>query len=160
MASNAVKTGLKLAAGLLVLLLAPGMASAQLTMANTRPLAFGRFVAGAGGTVSVTPGGARTSVGVLLLPSEASPAQFELHDTNPDNASNAVVVTLPPDGDVVLKSDANSMSLSGFSSDLPSHARLTPSAPRWLSPQTSRAAITPVQSQSSSNTNSVPEGKF
>jgi hypothetical protein len=120
-----VKTGFKLVAGLLVLLLAPGFASAQLSMANTRPLAFGRFIAGAGGTVKVAPGAARTSVGVLLLPSEAGPAQFVLHDTNPDNASNAVLLTLPGNGDVVLKSDANSMVLTGFSSDLPSAPRLT-----------------------------------
>jgi hypothetical protein len=94
-------------------------------MANDRPLAFGRFIAGAGGTVSVASGGARTGVGVVPLPSEAGPAVLVLYDPNPDNASNAVVVTLPRDGEVVLSSDANNMALSGFSSDLPLGARLT-----------------------------------
>jgi hypothetical protein len=118
-------TGRKFAAGLLVLLLAPGHASAQVSTTNIRPLAFGKFIAGSGGTVRITPDGSRSAAGVLLLPSPTNSADFLLQDTNSDNTSKQVLVELPPNGTVFLTSGGNSMALTGFSSNLPSPARLT-----------------------------------
>jgi hypothetical protein len=117
-------TWLKLAAGPLALLLAPDLASAQISTTNIRPLAFGKFIAGSGGTVSIAPDGSRSTAGVLLLPSQTSSADFLLRDTNSDNASKQVLVELPPNGTVVLNSGGNSMPLTGLSSNLPSTARL------------------------------------
>lgn len=115
--SPTVNTWLKAATGLAALL-APELACAQLAVTAIRPLAFGKFVAGTGGTVSVAPGGARGQTGgVLLLSSAASSADFLLRDDHPDNASNIVVVTLPPPGTVVLTSGANSMALTAFTSN-------------------------------------------
>jgi hypothetical protein len=112
-----VSSARKRTAWLAALLIAPGLASAQLAVGTIRPLAFGKFAAGTGGTVSVDPSGARNrSGGVLLLPSSASPATFLLTDTSPDNANRAVIVTLPADGGVVLGSGADSMALTQFSS--------------------------------------------
>jgi hypothetical protein len=118
-------TGRKLDAGLLVLLLAPALARAQLSTTSIRPLEFGKFIAGSGGTVSIAPGGMRSTAGVLPLPSPTSSADFLLQDTNSDNTSKQVLVELPPNGTVVLTSGGNSMALTGFSSNLPSPARLT-----------------------------------
>lgn len=124
--ATAGATRLKLAAGLLVLLLAPVLARAQLSPTNNRPLAFGNFIAGSGGTVTVTPDGARHAQGnVVLLPSVASPAEFDLLDTNPENASNAVIVTLPNSGSLLRTGGGQSMALTGFSSNLAYPARLT-----------------------------------
>lgn len=116
----------KLAAGLLVLLLAPVFANAQLSTTNIRPLAFGNFIAGSGGAVIVAPDGGRRPEGnVVLLPSAASPAEFALLDTTPENASNEVIVTLPISGSLFHTGGADSMALTAFSSNLPSPARLT-----------------------------------
>jgi hypothetical protein len=117
---------LKLAAGLLVLLLTPVRANAQISTTNIRPLAFGNFIAGSGGTVIVAPDGGRRPEGnVVLLPSAASPAEFDLLDTTPANASNAVIVTLPSSGSLLRAGGADGMALTGFSSNLAPAARLT-----------------------------------
>jgi hypothetical protein len=122
--SLTVKTWLTFATGLAALL-AHGFACAQLAVSNIHPLAFGKFVAGTGGTVSVAPGGARAVTGgVFVLPSAASSADFLLRDDNQANASNIVVVSLPPRGTVVLTSGANSMALTDFSIYPPSPAAL------------------------------------
>lgn len=114
--SPTVTTWLKGATGLCVLF-APAFACAQLSVYPIRPLVFGNFVAGAGGTVSVAAGGARGATGgVLLLPSTASAAEFLLRDERQGSASNNVIVTLPASGAVLLTSGANSMALTDFTS--------------------------------------------
>lgn len=106
--------GLKLL--LAALLLACGAAQAKVTFATNRPLAFGRFVAGTGGTVTISPAGARTrGGGVTLLTSTPTSASFTYSDTSTPRANATCIITLPADG-VVLTSGANTMTLSQFSS--------------------------------------------
>lgn len=101
---------------LLLAALAPG--NAKQTFSASQALAFGRFVAGTGGTITVSPSGARSSTGgVTLLASTASAASFTNTDTAPSRASSTVAITLPSDGSVTLASGANQMSLGSFTSN-------------------------------------------
>lgn len=101
---------------LLLAALAPG--NAKQTFVAGQGLSFGRFVAGAGGSITVSPSGARSSTGgVTLLSSPASAATFTNTDTAPSRASNVVAITLPSDGSVTLASGANRMSLTKFTSN-------------------------------------------
>jgi hypothetical protein len=108
-------------AWLAVLLFAPGLAAAaaavsKLALVSTRPLVFGKFIAGTGGTVSIAANGGRTRGGnVVLLPSSPSSAGFLVTDKG--NKNLALIVTLPSNTGVVLTSGANRMSVTGFSSD-------------------------------------------
>jgi hypothetical protein len=53
--------------------------AAELTITRTGDLGFGSFVAGAGGTVTVAPSGARSASGVFLIPSsQGAAARFEV----------------------------------------------------------------------------------
>jgi hypothetical protein len=101
---------------LLLAALAPG--NAKQTFTSGQALSFGRFVAGTGGTITVSPAGARTSTGtVTLLSSTVTAAKFTNTDNTPKVASAAVIITLPSDGSVVLSSGANQMSLRTFTSN-------------------------------------------
>jgi hypothetical protein len=113
MATRRLQRGLLPA--LLLGALAP--AHARITFAATQPLAFGRFVAGTGGTITVSPSGARTrGGGVVLLQSSASAAALTYTDTNPPKSRTNFVITLPPDASVVLTSGTNQMTLGTFTS--------------------------------------------
>jgi hypothetical protein len=113
MPASRLKRGLVPA--LLLGVLAP--AQARVTFASTQPLAFGRFVAGSGGSITVSPSGARSpSGGVILLQSSASAASFTFTDTNPPKSKTNFVITLPPDASVVLSSGTNQMKLGTFTS--------------------------------------------
>jgi hypothetical protein len=92
---------------------------AQLTISNTQALSFGGFVAGSGGTVTVSPNGARSaSGGVFLVNSRGgAAATFNISDSDPANATNTYVITLPGDGMVTLASGSNSMTLDNFVSE-------------------------------------------
>jgi hypothetical protein len=100
------------------LLAALAPVNAKQTFTSTRALAFGRFVAGTGGTITVTPTGTRLPAtgGVILLNSTVTSASF----TNTDNGakvSNATVgITLPANGVVRLSSGSNSMAVNSFTS--------------------------------------------
>lgn len=98
----------------LALLLA-GAAQGQ-TVTNTGGLSFGSFTAGAGGSITVTPAGARMKTGSVILVNQggsASAAQFTVSGT--PNA--AFDITLPADGTVFLSNGgAGSMALNGFTS--------------------------------------------
>lgn len=88
--------------------------AAVIAISNTQGLAFGKFVAGAAGTVTVSPAGVRSgSGGVVLVPSGAgAAAQFAVSG----DANVAYAISLPADGTVSLASGANSMAVNTFTS--------------------------------------------
>jgi hypothetical protein len=103
---------------LLAALLPAAPACAKQTFNSTRALAFGRFVAGTGGTITVSPSGVRTRTGgVALVNSTASSASFSNTDTAPNKVNAACIITLPADNSVVLSSGANQMQLKSFTSN-------------------------------------------
>lgn len=90
---------------------------AKQTFSSTQPLAFGRFIAGTGGTITITPSGVRSATGgVRLLSSSATGASFTNSDNSAKGASATVIITLPADGSVVLGSGSNTMALKAFTS--------------------------------------------
>lgn len=111
-----------------------GEAGAQ-TVAKTQDLSFGGFVAGGGGTVTVSPAGARTSGGdVTLLTSgvfaQFSPAVFDISGS----ALTAYSITLPADGTVsVTSAQGHSMSLRSFTSSPAGSGQLSGSGSQTLS---------------------------
>jgi hypothetical protein len=89
--------------------------AAPISISNTEPLAFGKFAAGAGGSVVVSTSGARSvSGGVVLLSSNpGAAARFEV--TGDTNLTYAI--SLPANGVANLANGSGqSMSLSDFSS--------------------------------------------
>lgn len=98
------------------LLLACAVAPAQ-TLVNNGALSFGAFTAGSGGgSVTVSPGGARIATGSVILVNQAataSAAQFTITGT-PSAMFN---ISLPADGTTFLTDGASgSMALNGFTS--------------------------------------------
>lgn len=91
-----------------------GWAQVPIAISSSQALAFGSFVAGAGGTITITPAGARSGTGgVTLLPAApGSAAQFSISGTS--NASYSI--SLPPNDLVTLASGANTMAVNGFAS--------------------------------------------
>ncbi|MDO8699105.1 MAG: DUF4402 domain-containing protein [Rhodoferax sp.] len=88
--------------------------AAVIAIVNTQALAFGKFVAGAGGSVTVSPAGGRSaSGGVVLVPSGAgAAAQFAVSG----DANVTYAISLPADGTVSLASGTNSMAVNTFTS--------------------------------------------
>jgi hypothetical protein len=88
----------------------------QVSLAATRNLDFGRFVAGAGGTVVVGATGLRSKSGaVILLNSPTSgQAQFTVSSNGGGNGNKSVVISLPADGSVRLVSGGASMAVNAF----------------------------------------------
>lgn len=85
------------------------------SISNLQSLAFGKFAAGSGGTVTVSPAGARTATaGVVLLSSDGgAAASFRVSG----DAGLSYDIVLPPDGAVVLDNGAGqSMAVDGFTS--------------------------------------------
>lgn len=86
-------------------------------ISTTGNLAFGRFAAAGGGSVSVAASGLRTRSGsVVLLASSAAPASFSVGSSN-GNDNKVYVLTLPADGSVQLVSGANRMPVNQFVSN-------------------------------------------
>jgi hypothetical protein len=87
----------------------------QINLSNTRGLDFGRFVAGAGGSVSVSPAGLRSrNGGVILLNSPtAGQATFTVSSDN-GGSNKAIIISLPANGSTRLASGANSMAVDSF----------------------------------------------
>lgn len=103
-----------------------------LTIIDAAPLAFGRFAAGAGGSVTISPGGVRTASGgvVLLSAGNGSPAQF----TVSGDPGAVVSISLPADGAVVLTSDSgHTMPVRAFSSTPSGAAQLSAGGSRTVS---------------------------
>ena len=100
-------------------LLAMPYGYAQINVSNTRPLTFGKFVAGSGGTITVDPAGTRSrSGGVYLLASgPGSSATFNASDSNPANANLSYIITLPDNNSVLLSNGSNTMAANNFVSN-------------------------------------------
>ena len=104
---------------LLALSLAASGASAQQVMiSNTRGLDFGRFVAGSGGAVVISPTGVRSRTGavVLLNSPAASQANFSVARSSNGGGNKAVIISLPGNGQIRLNSGGNSMAVNSFTS--------------------------------------------
>ena len=88
------------------------------TITNTASMSFGRFAPAGGGAITVDINGARTRSGaVLLLSSSASAATYTINGIGNDN--RIYILSLPPNGAVVLASGANAMSVNNFVSNTP-----------------------------------------
>lgn len=100
-----------------LLFAAPVLAAVTaITVANTQPLAFGSFAAGTGGSITMSPSGARSASGGIVLISSAvgSAAQFTVSG-DPDLTYS---ITLPANGTADLKnSSGQSMGLTNFTSN-------------------------------------------
>jgi hypothetical protein len=124
LASTAVQALLAFA-----LVLASSPASAQqVVLSNTRSLDFGRFVAGSGGTIILSPSGLRSRTGgvVLLNSPNAGQALFSasrstldpgrsvLGATASTTSATAVIISVPTNGATHLSSGSNSMAVGDF----------------------------------------------
>jgi hypothetical protein len=101
-----------------LLLLAGGREACaqQVVLSNTRGLDFGRFVAGSGGTVIVSPAGLRSRTGgvVLLNSPSAGQAAFSVGKSSNGGANKAIIISLPANGSTRLTSGSNSMAVNTF----------------------------------------------
>jgi hypothetical protein len=102
-----------------MLLLAGREACAQQvgTLTTTGNLDFGRFVAGAGGTVIMSPAGGKPTGtgGVIVLNSpSAGAATFSVGKSGSGKPLKTVVFSLPSNTDVRLTSGSNSMAVTNF----------------------------------------------
>lgn len=94
---------------------APSSAQSISTLSN---LSFGSFVAGSGGTLTVSPGGARApSGGVVAVGQGSSYSAASFRVTGTANAS--YTLTLPDNGTVVLSDGSHTMALNNFLSSPP-----------------------------------------
>jgi hypothetical protein len=86
------------------------------TLTNTRGLDFGKFVPGAGGTVVISPGGARSSTGgvILLNSPSANSASFAVGSSGSGKPVKTVTFSLPSDNAVRLTSGSDSMAVTTF----------------------------------------------
>ena len=86
------------------------------TLTNTRGLDFGRFVAGTGGTVVISPAGARSRTGgvILLNSPSANSASFTVGVSGGGKPIKTVTFSLPSDTAVRLTSGSNSMAVTTF----------------------------------------------
>lgn len=86
----------------------------DLAVNNVQAMSFGKFVAGSGGTVTVSSGARGASGGILLMPSSTgSGALFSV--TGAPNATFAI--SLPGNGNVLLTSTTgHSMAVRDFTS--------------------------------------------
>jgi hypothetical protein len=90
-------------------------AANSITWNPTQALGFGKFAAGSGGSVTISPTGARSSTGgvALLSSGPGSAAQFSLTGT----PSLAYSITLPTNGTVALsRAQGGSMAVTQFTS--------------------------------------------
>jgi Domain of unknown function (DUF4402) len=110
----------RLLSALLLLLAAAAVSAAVkiVTVSPTRNLAFGRFVAGAGGSVTVAPSGARTKAGgvVLLSAGTISSAAFSITESG-NGKSPTWTISVPAQSPVTLSSGNASMVLNNFVSN-------------------------------------------
>lgn len=114
-ASTAVQALLALALGV-----APYAACAQqVVLSTTRSLDFGRFVAGSGGTIILSPSGLRSRTGgvVLLNSPNAGQAAFSASRSTREpgaTSATAVIISVPANGATHLSSGTNSMAVGDF----------------------------------------------
>lgn len=110
----------RLVAGVALAVMAvPASRALEMAIQNSQALSFGAFVAGSGGSVTVSTSGARSaSGGVLLIPSsEGSAAQF----TVSGDANATYTIQLPGNDFVKLAGPGVDMTINDFTSS-PSEA--------------------------------------
>lgn len=88
--------------------------AAVIAISNTQGLAFGKFVAGSGGSVTVSPAGGRSASGGVVLLSSGAGAAAQFSVTGDPSVTYAI--SLPGNGVVSLTSGSNSMALNNFTS--------------------------------------------
>jgi hypothetical protein len=88
-------------------------------LTNTRSLAFGKFVAAGGGTITVSPAGARSKTGAVALISGGtiSSASYTLTESGAGKSLSWTTITLP--ATATLTNGSATMQLSNFVSDPP-----------------------------------------
>lgn len=88
------------------------------SIVNTASMGFGRFAPNTGGSIKVDASGLRTHAGgVILLASSPAAARYAITGVGNDN--RVYILSLPPDGSVALRSGANAMALTKFTSSAP-----------------------------------------
>ena len=89
------------------------------TVSTTRNLAFGRFVAATGGTITIDPAGVRSKTGglVLLSGGAVTSSSYSLTESGTGKSLRWTTITLP--GSATLSSGGATMTLSNFVSDPP-----------------------------------------
>jgi hypothetical protein len=94
------------------LMVAPPGWALEMGIAPVQGLAFGKFVAGTGGTVTLSASGVRSaSAGVALVPSgTGAAAQFSVTG----DPSRTYAISLPANGAVLMTSGASSMAVNNF----------------------------------------------
>lgn len=104
----------KFLAGVVLATMAPNSPALEIAIQNTQGLAFGSFVAGSGGTITVsTSGGRSASGGVFLIPSStSSAAQF----TVTGDANATYTIQLPGNDFVKLTGPGSDMVINDFTS--------------------------------------------
>lgn len=104
----------KFLAGVVLAAMVPNSSALEIAIQNTQGLAFGSFVSGSGGTVTVsTNGGRSASGGVLLIPSSSSSAaQF----TVTGDADATYTIQLPGNDFVTLTGPGGDMVINDFTS--------------------------------------------
>ena len=104
----------KLLAGAALATIALNSSALEIAIQNTQGLAFGSFVAGSGGSVTVsTSGGRSANGGVLLIPSStSSAAQF----TVTGDANATYTIQLPSNDFVKLTGPGSDMVINDFTS--------------------------------------------
>lgn len=86
----------------------------QLSLNNTRGLDFGRFVAGSGGTVIVSPAGLRSRTGNVVLLTSVGAGQASFTASRGNDDQTAVSIGLPANGSIRLTSGNHSMAVNNF----------------------------------------------
>ncbi len=95
-----------------------------LNLEYTQGLSFGSFVAGTGGSITISPSGGRTRMGGVVLVGQGaaySAAQFKITGA----PGSVYLITLPADGTAQVTSGSDSMALDAFVSD-PSGSGILP----------------------------------
>lgn len=94
----------------------PDASAQQVVLSNARGLDFGRFVAGTGGSVVISPTGARSRGGAVVLVNSPTVGQaiFNVSRSTNGGAGKATIISLPANGTIRLSSGANSMAVNSF----------------------------------------------
>lgn len=119
-------------AGMFIGLSQTASAQQALGATNSAPLTFGRFAAGTGGNVTISPGGVRTASGGVALLSSASGSPARITVTG--EPGRVYSIDLPADGTVVLTSGSGAtMPVRSFSSTPNGAGQLSPGGSQTVS---------------------------
>lgn len=86
----------------------------RLDLSSVRALDFGRFIAGSGGTVVITPAGLRSRSGAVVLLNSPGTGQAVLNVSRGSGNKAVVDISLPSNGSTRLTSGANTMAVGSF----------------------------------------------